>query len=114
MPFSFTLFEPKKHRQPKPTNPLVEVRPNGRIMFNNLATSLLGNNHYCSLGYDPENKAIGILPLSESAANSFPVRYTTRGAYIGAKKALRHFGILPEARLQNQPIQHEGFIAVKF
>jgi len=112
MPFSFTLFEPK-HRKPKQAVPVVEVKSSGRIMFNKQASSLLGNNHFCALGYDPENKAVGILPLAKVEVNCLPVRYTAKGAYIGAKKALRFFGILPQTDLQDQPIQNGQYIAIK-
>jgi len=114
MPFSFTLFEPKRRRLAKPTEPTVEVKANGRIFFNKPATTLLGQSQYCMLGYDAENKALGILPLPEQQSGGIPVRYTFKGAYMGAKKVLRHFGIVPQENLQNQPIQSGQYIAVKF
>lgn len=114
MPFSFTLFEPKRKRLLKSTEPTVEVRANGRIFFNKPATSLLENRQYCMLGYDEKNKALGILPLPEDQTNAIPVRYTFKGSYMGAKKVLRHFGILPQDNLQNQPIQDGQYIAIKF
>jgi hypothetical protein len=113
MPFSFTLFDPKRKRIPKPIDPIVEVKASGRIFFNKQATPLLGKSQYCMLGYDAENKALGILPLSENQTSGIPVRYTFKGAYMGAKKALRHFGVLPPANLQNQPIQDGRYIAIK-
>ena len=36
MGFSFSLFEPKKERLAKNDQPQVEVRTNGRIVFNQL------------------------------------------------------------------------------
>jgi len=114
MPFSFTLFEPKRKRLPKSTEPAVEVKANGRIFFNKPATSLLGKSQYCMLGYDAENKALGILPLPGEQTSGIPVRHTFKGSYMGAKKVLRHFGILPQENLQNQPIQDGQYIAIKF
>lgn len=113
MDFSFTLFEPKKERAAKETAPSVEIRPNGRIVFNKQATELLANNTYCMLGYDGINKALGILPLTEQQINAFPVRYAAKGAYIGAKKFFKHFDILPPSVSKTQPIQTGQFIGIK-
>lgn len=113
MAFTFKLFEPKRKRTSKAGHPVVEVKPTGRIFFNKQASVLLENNRFCMLGYDQENGAVGVLPLNEGQENCIPVRYTAKGAYIGAKKILRHFGILPEAKLANQPIQDGKFIAIR-
>lgn len=113
MEFAFTLFKPHKARSPKKDEPLVAVKPNGRIIFNKRATELLGNNYFCMLGYDTDNRALGILPLATQENNAFPVRYAARGAYIGAKKFFRHFGILPEQLVENSPFQHGQFIGIK-
>jgi len=113
MPFSFTLFEPKKSKPSKTSEPLVELKESGRILFNKPASALLERRPFCMLGYDNENNAVGILPLSDHQINCIPVRYTMRGAYIGATKVLRHFNILPESTLQNRPIQSGQYIAIK-
>ena len=114
MGFSFALFKPHRPRGAKKEEPLVTVKPNGRIIFNKKATELLGNNLYCLLGYDSDNRALGILPVSQQESNAFPVRYAAKGAYIGAKKFFRHFGILPATSVENPPFQHDQFIGVKF
>jgi len=111
--FSFALFKPHKARSPKKDDPMVAVKPNGRIVFNKKASELLENNYFCMLGYDSTNQALGILPLQSQESNAFPVRYASRGAYIGAKKFFRHFGILPSQLTENAPFQHDQFIGVK-
>jgi hypothetical protein len=111
--FSFTLFEPQKERSVKTDEPLVEVRPNGRIVFNKKASALLNSQLFCMLGYDMENKALGLLPLAERKTNSFPIRYATKGAYVGAKKFFKHFNILPEQLIENSPFQAGQFISIQ-
>ncbi|WP_094605051.1 hypothetical protein SPSIL_030970 [Sporomusa silvacetica DSM 10669] len=110
--FSFTLFEPHRTRLPKNDQPAVEVRPNGRIVFNKNATQLLDNSNFCMLGYDPENRALGILPTEELKPNAFPVRYAAKGAYIGAKKFFKHFDILPSQLVENTPFKSGSFIGL--
>lgn len=114
MEFSFTLFKPHRSRGAKKDEPLVGIKPNGRIVFNKKAAELLGNNYYCLLGYDNENKALGILPVAQPESNAFPVRFASKGAYIGAKKFFRHFGILPAQLVENPPFQHGQFIGIRF
>lgn len=113
MDFSFKMFEPKKARYTKNAEPLVEVRPNGRIVFNKRATELLNSSNYCMLGYDPAQNAVGILPLSEQKLNCFPIRYAAKGAYVGAKKFFKHFNILPGKLIENSPIQSNEYIGIK-
>lgn len=110
--YSFTLFEPHKNRAAKATEPLVEIRPNGRIIFNKIATELLATNQFCKLGYDAEKNTIGLLPLHEHSNNTFPIRYATKGAYIGAKPFFKHFAILPEELIKNTPIPSGDFISI--
>ena len=112
MDFAFTLFEPRKDRPAKPEGPLVEIRPNGRIVFNKTASELLCKNQFCMLGFDPDNKALGILPLPERKTNTFPVRYAAKGAYIGAKRFFKHFNILPQKLITQQPFQAGQFIGI--
>ena len=112
MDFSFQLFEPKKPRNTKNDQPLVEVRPNGRIVFNKKASELLANNRFCMLGYDSGHQALGILPLEEQQTNSFPIRFATKGAYIGAKRFFKHFNILPEQLVENSPVQTGDFLGI--
>ncbi|MCX7780799.1 MAG: hypothetical protein N2491_07780 [Negativicutes bacterium] len=113
MEFSFKLFEPKKMRKTKNDEPVVQVRPNGRIVFNKKATELLNSNSYCKLGYDAQQNAVGILPITEPDINAFPVRYAARGAYIGAKKFFRFFNILPQNLIENAPIRVNQYIGIK-
>lgn len=113
MEFSFALYKPHKARSPKKDEPMVTIKPNGRIVFNKRATELLGNNFYCMLGYDDDNRALGILPLQTQETNAFPVRYAAKGAYIGAKRFFRHFGILPQELLENEPFMQGNFIGLK-
>ena len=113
MEYSFTLFEPRKERAAKTISPLVEIRTNGRIVFNKKATELLAQKQFCMLGFDTANQTLGIMPLEETKANAFPVRYAAKGAYIGAKKFFRHFAILPEQAIEDTPFQITDFIAVK-
>lgn len=113
MGFSFSLFEPKKERLAKNDQPLVEVRTNGRIVFNKKATELLHQNPYCMLGYDESQRALGILPLTDANVNAFPIRYASKGAYVGAKRFFKHFGILPEQLVCNPPVQDENFIGIQ-
>jgi len=110
--FAFTLFKPHKPRSPKNDDPLVAVKPNGRIVFNKKATELLDNNYFCMLGYDIDNRALGILPLPAQEGNSFPVRYAAKGAYIGAKKFFRHFDILPSQLVEDSPFKEGRFIGL--
>ncbi len=113
MDFTFKLFEPHKAQSLKADEPLVEIRPNGRIVFNKMATELLSCNDYCMLGYDSENNALGLLPINERTVNSFPIRYASKGAYIGAKKFFKHFGILPGQLIENSPFYAGEFIGIK-
>ncbi|MBP2642814.1 MAG: hypothetical protein H6Q67_701 [Firmicutes bacterium] len=113
MEFAFTLFKPRKTRHPKKDDPLVAIRPNGRIVFNRQASELLDNHTYCMLGYDPTNQAVGVLPLETMETNAFPIRYASKGAYIGAKKFFRHFEILPEQLIENSPFKQGPYIGVK-
>ncbi|MDR1702281.1 MAG: hypothetical protein LBR56_05855 [Sporomusaceae bacterium] len=111
--FMFKLFEPRRSRQEKNDDPIVAVKPNGRIVFNKRAAMLLNDNHFCMLGYDGQNQALGILPLTETKSNAFPVRYAAKGAYIGAKKFFKHFNILPGQLIEHTPFQNGDFIGVK-
>lgn len=113
MSYSFTWFEPRKEKSMKPATPLVEVRANGRIVFNKQATELLSDKQFCMLGFDKNNHTLGIMPIDEEKTNAFPVRYAAKGAYIGAKKFFRHFSILPEQAIQEPPLQEADFIALK-
>lgn len=110
--FSFTLFQPHRTRTPKNDEPVIEVRPNGRIVFNKKATQLLENHHFCMLGYDPEKQALGILPMEQLQPNTFPVRYAAKGAYIGAKKFFKHFEILPGQLIEDTPFKTGEFIGI--
>lgn len=114
MEFSFTLFKPHRARGVKKDEPLVAVKPNGRIVFNRRAAEMLGNNHYCLLGYDGDNRALGIMPVAQQEPSAFPVRYAAKGAYIGAKRFFRHFGILPEQMVEKPPFQDGQFIGMRF
>jgi hypothetical protein len=114
MEFSFTMFKPHRTRSGKKDEPLVAVKPNGRIVFNKKAAELLGNRYFCMLGYDSDNRALGIMPVTEQESNAFPVRYAAKGAYIGAKRFFRHFGILPEHVVESAPFQHGQYIGMKF
>ncbi|MBP2644707.1 MAG: hypothetical protein H6Q75_147 [Firmicutes bacterium] len=113
MEFSFNLFKPHRERKPKSSEPLVAIKPNGRIVFNSQATELLGNLTYCMLGYDTDNKALGVLPLQTQESNAFPIRYASKGAYIGAKKFFRYFGILPERLIEEHPIKQGEYIGIR-
>ena len=113
MGFSFSLFEPKKERLVKNDQPQVEVRTNGRIVFNQKATELLNQNPYCMLGYDKDERALGILPMIEGNVNAFAIRYASKGAYVGAKRFFKHYGILPEQIIRNTPVQDNNFIGIK-
>lgn len=113
MDFSFKLFEPHRAHSLRPDEPLVEIRPNGRIVFNKMATEFLANNNFCMLGYDDDNNVLGLLPMNERQINSFPIRYASKGAYIGAKKFFKHFEILPGQLLENPPFHAGEFIAIK-
>lgn len=112
--FSFTLFKPYRTRSPKTEEPAVTIKPNGRIVFNKQAAQLLESHYYCMLGYDPSNRALGILPVADQEKNTFPIRYAAKGAYIGAKKFFRHFNILPDDLVVNQPFKHGQYIGIKF
>ncbi len=114
MEFSFTMFKPHRTRSGRKDEPLVAVKPNGRIVFNKKAAELLGNRYFCMLGYDSDNRALGIMPVAEQESNAFPVRYAAKGAYIGAKRFFRHFGILPEQVVESAPFQHGQYIGMKF
>lgn len=113
MEFNFTSYEPKKRTRAKQVEPLAEVKTNGRVVFNKPAATLLENKPYCMLAYDKENKAIGILPTENKELNSFAIRHTNRGAYVGAKKFLKDTGLLPSANIAQTPIKAGQYIAVK-
>ena len=113
MEFNFTTYQPKKRTRAKQVDPSAEVKTNGRITFNKPAAELLENKPFCMLAYDKENKAIGILPSEEKELNSFAIRHTNRGAYVGAKKFLKDTGLLPSANVAHAPIKSGQYIAVK-
>ena len=115
--YSFQLFQPHRVKNASNNNPAVEIRPNGRIVFNKEASILLNDRHFCMLGYDQEKRALGILPVADfengANKNAFPVRYAAKGAYIGAKKFFKHFNILPQSLTRNTPFQNGEFIGIK-
>lgn len=113
MDFSFRLFEPKRTRKVKTDSAVIQVRPNGRIVFNKKATELLNNNNYCMLGYDITHNAVGILPVTAQEINCFPIRYAAKGAYIGAKKFFKFFDILPINLIENAPVQSNQYIGIQ-
>lgn len=113
MEFSFTTYEPKKRTRAKQVEPLAEVKTNGRIAFNKPAAALLENKPFCMLAFDKENKAIGILPTENKELNSFAIRHTNRGAYVGAKKFLKDTGLLPSANVSQTPEKAGQYIAIK-
>lgn len=114
MEFSFTMYEPKKQRITNVAEPLVEISTSGRIILNTKATELLNNYQFCMLGYDMQNKALGIMPIQEKKLNCFPIRYAAKGAYIGAKRFFKHFNILPTEILHRSPVVSGGFIGIQF
>ncbi len=65
------------------------------------------------LAYDKENNAIGIFATENKELNSFAIRHTNRGAYVGAKKFLKETGLLPGANVAHVPIKAGLYIAVK-
>lgn len=113
MEFNFKTYEPKKRTIAKQVKTEVEVKTNGRIVFNKSAAALLENKPYCMLAHDKENKAIGILPAENKELNAFAIRHTNRGAYVGAKKFLKDTGLLPSANVTQTPIKAGEYIAVK-
>lgn len=113
MEFKFTTYEPKKGTRAKQIESLAEVKTNGRIVFNKPAAALLESKPYCMLAFDKENRAIGILPTEEKGLNSFAIRHTKRGAYVGAKKFLKDTGLLPSANVAQAPVKAGQYIAVK-
>lgn len=113
MDYSFNLFQPHREKVPKTDNPIVELRTNGRIVFNKRASELLNNHQYCMLGYDCKNNAVGLLPLAEQKTNAFPVRYASKGAYIGAKKFFKHFEILPPDAIETAPFTSGDYIGIQ-
>lgn len=113
MDFSFTLFEPHRNRTATLPEPKVEIRPNGRIVFNKLAAELLSHTPFCMIGYDASQQAIGVLPLAEKHINAFPVRYAANGAYIGAKKFFKHFNILPQTLIEQAPLSSGDYIGIR-
>lgn len=113
MEFNFKSYEPRKRTRVKQVDPLAEVKANGRITFNKPAAALLESKPYCMLAYDNENKAIGILPTENKELNSFAIRHTNRGAYIGAKKFLKDTRLLPSANVAQAPVKSGQYIAIK-
>ncbi len=113
MEFNFTTYQPKKGTRAKQVEPLAEVKANGRITFNKPAAALLENKPFCMLAYDKDNKAIGILPSDNKELNSFAIRHTNRGAYVGAKKFLKDTGLLPGANIVQTPVKAGQYIAIK-
>lgn len=112
MDFSFELFEPKKSRNQKNLEPLIEVRPNGRIVFNKKAAELVSTFQFCMLGYDANQHTLGILPLTEPNRNCFPIRQAAKGAYIGAKKFFKHYNILPLQTVETAPVSSGEFLGI--
>ncbi len=113
MDFKFSLFEPKKARNNKNTEPTVSITPTGRLSFNKMATELLAGKKYCKLGFDENNQAVGILPVDESDPNSFNVRYTAKGAYVGAKRFFKFIKSQPTEILKLMPVKSGNFIGLK-
>lgn len=112
MNFEFKVYETRK-RARKLVEPTVEVKPNGRIMFNKQASELLESKSFCVLASDTSNKAIGVLPIDNQEPNAFSIRNTAKGAYVGAKKFLRDTGLLPGATVKQAPIKAGEYIAIK-
>lgn len=112
MSFEFTVYETRK-RARKLVEPTIEVKPNGRIVFNKQASELLESKPFCVLASDITNKAIGILPVEKHELNTFSIRNTAKGAYVGAKKFLKDTGLLPGAIVKQAPERAGEYIAVK-
>lgn len=113
MEFSFTTYAPHRGTKKKQTQPMVEVKPTGRVTFNKLAAQLIEEKPYCMVAYDTANKAIGILPKEGKDINTFDIRYTAKGAYIGIKKFLKDTGLLPDSSVSHPPIKSGDYIAIK-
>lgn len=113
MNFDFKLYEPMRERKPKNAEPTVEISPSGRIFFNKPALEFLAEKSYCKLGFDLENKAVGVLPIDDVEINSFPIRYTAKGAYIGAKSFFKYINGLPSQLINLSPIKSDNFIGLK-
>lgn len=113
MSFKFVSYEPKKRTRNKVIEPIVQVKSNGRVSFNKPAAELLEGKEYCTFGYDSENKAIGILPVAEKGFNTFSIRHTARGAYIGAKAFLKYAGLVPSVNIDSVPIKDKEYIVIK-
>lgn len=113
MDFRFSLYQPKKYRTNQNLEPIINITQHGRLFFNKAALKLLSERKYCKLGFDWENQAIGILPVDNYELNCFPIRYTVKGAYIGAKKFFKHFNTLPAETLEIMPTQAGEFIGLK-
>lgn len=94
-------------------SPTVEVKPNGRIAFNKQAAELLENKSFCLLASDTTNKAIGILPVETHDPNTFSIRNTAKGAYVGAKKFFKATGLLPDAIVKQAPMKSGEYLAIK-
>ena len=71
MDFNFSLFEPKKIRNPKNVEPTVDITP------------------------------------------SFSVRYTAKGAYIGAMKFFKFLKTQPAELIRVAPVKSGNFIGLK-
>jgi len=113
MSFDFSLYEPRKNRKHKIEDAMVEVTPKGRLVFNKKAADLLGQKHFCKLGFDKNEKAVGVLMLDEKDVNGFQIRYTTKGAYIGAMKFFKHFEALPVVIASGTPVVEGSYVGVK-
>lgn len=113
MGFNFVMYSPHQPKV-KETEPKIEVHKSGRIRFNQIAREnfLKENLPYCLLGYDKEKNTIGMMLTKEASANAFILRYVAKGAYVGAKKFLMHFSILPEEPITTKPIVWQNYISI--
>ncbi len=50
--------------------------------------------------------------IKNKELNSFAIRHTNRGAYVGAKKFLKDTGLLPGANVAQNPVKAGQYIAI--
>lgn len=106
MPFE-VYTGPKKRRRGVPQ---AAVGSRGRIMFNRAAVkTFLEGVEAVLVGYDKEAKRLGLIPVDKGEHGAFPVRYTTLGASVAAKKALDSLGVvLPTNGFESRVVQKEN------
>ena len=85
-----------------PSEPSVSIQRSGTISLNHAAFTLAGEPEAVELLYDPDEKVIGMRPISTSEPYAFPVRrqQASRSYLIAGQAFTSYFGLRTDTALR--------------